>query len=92
MSQDNNNCEPNCPCGQYRKGEKKKHATLPNPERKPAWEWFDDVQKKIPLVRSFGSLNASWPDTKRIRIYNAQENGYFTTTVAEYRDNWWMLN
>ena len=24
MSQDNNNCEPNCPCGQYRKGERNK--------------------------------------------------------------------
>lgn len=48
--------------------------------------------QKIPLVRSFGSLNASWPDAKRIRIYDAQENRYFTTTVAEYRDNWWMLD
>ena len=47
MAQDNNNCEPNCPCGQYRKGEKKLHAILPDPERKSPWEWFDDVQKKI---------------------------------------------
>lgn len=47
MSQDNNNCVPNCPCGQYNKGPKKKHAKLPDHKRKPAWKWFDDVQKKI---------------------------------------------
>lgn len=47
MSQDNNNCQPNCPCGQYKKGSKVKHAVLPDPERKPPWEWFDDVQKKL---------------------------------------------
>jgi hypothetical protein len=47
MSQDNNNCQPNCPCGQYKKGVKKHHTPLPDPERKPAWEWFDNVQKKI---------------------------------------------
>ena len=41
MRQDNNNCTPNCPCGQYKKGLKVKHATLPDPERKPPWEWKD---------------------------------------------------
>ena len=54
MSQDNNNCEPNCPCGQYRKGERKPHAILPDPERKPPWDMIlmGFRRKIIPMTKN----------------------------------------